>query len=253
MPVEAEPDADLDAATTGRSAAAPVVAPARRPEATGSGRVVPTRRRRSRVAAPRAATSRAGSRAPSAARSERTPTRRRPRSIALIRDVPDFPKPGVHVQGHHPAARRPRGVQRGRRRARRGRSRRDGGGGGRQGGRAWRPAASSSAAPVALDLGRGFVPVRKAGKLPRRRGRCPTTSSTASETLEMHTDAIAPGDRVLVVDDVLATGGTAKATVQLVEAARRQWCTVSSCCWSWLPARPRDRRRRCRLTALRTV
>ena len=48
----------------------------------------------------------------------------------------------------------------------------------------------------------------------------------------MHTDALAPGERVLVIDDVLATGGTARATAELVEQGGRQWSTVSPCCWS---------------------
>jgi adenine phosphoribosyltransferase len=73
------------------------------------------------------------------------------------------------------------------------------------------------AAPVALTLGAGFVPVRKAGKLPG-----PTHSETfaleyGDATLELHKDAIAPGERVLLVDDVLATGGTIAATRKLVE------------------------------------
>lgn len=73
------------------------------------------------------------------------------------------------------------------------------------------------AAPVALALGTGFVPVRKAGKLPRSTHEVSYALEYGEATLEMHTDAIAPGDRVLLVDDVLATGGTVKATQQLVE------------------------------------
>jgi adenine phosphoribosyltransferase len=73
------------------------------------------------------------------------------------------------------------------------------------------------AAPVALALGVGFVPVRKAGKLPRETHAVPYALEYGEATLELHRDAIAPGDRVLLVDDVLATGGTAKATQQLVE------------------------------------
>jgi adenine phosphoribosyltransferase len=73
------------------------------------------------------------------------------------------------------------------------------------------------AAPVALALGAGLVPVRKAGKLPR----ATHTESYALEygraTLELHRDALATGDRVLLVDDVLATGGTVCATRRLVE------------------------------------
>ncbi len=73
------------------------------------------------------------------------------------------------------------------------------------------------AAPVALALHAGFVPVRKAGKLPRE-----TISETyaleyGEATLEAHVDGFRPGDRVLLVDDVLATGGTAAAATRLVE------------------------------------
>jgi adenine phosphoribosyltransferase len=73
------------------------------------------------------------------------------------------------------------------------------------------------AAPVALSLGVGFVPVRKPGKLPWKTRAVSYDLEYGSETLEMHLDALAEGDRVLVVDDVLATGGTARATVELVE------------------------------------
>ena len=73
------------------------------------------------------------------------------------------------------------------------------------------------AAPVALSLGAGFVPVRKAGKLPRATYAVSYALEYGEATLELHRDAIAPGDRVLLVDDVLATGGTVKATVELVE------------------------------------
>lgn len=74
------------------------------------------------------------------------------------------------------------------------------------------------AAPVALALGAGFVPVRKAGKLPRATHAVSYSLEYGEATLELHRDAIAPGDRVLLVDDVLATGGTAQATRELVEA-----------------------------------
>lgn len=73
------------------------------------------------------------------------------------------------------------------------------------------------AAPVALALGAGFVPVRKPGKLPWRTDSVSFELEYASETLEMHDDALVDGDRVLIVDDVLATGGTAKATAELVQ------------------------------------
>ena len=72
-------------------------------------------------------------------------------------------------------------------------------------------------APVALALGVGFVPVRKAGKLPRATYAVSYALEYGEATLEVHRDGIAPGDRVLLVDDVLATGGTARATMDLVE------------------------------------
>ena len=75
------------------------------------------------------------------------------------------------------------------------------------------------AAPVALALGVGFVPVRKPGKLPWRTRAVSYELEYGEETLEMHVDALEAGDRVLVVDDVLATGGTARATAELVEQA----------------------------------
>jgi adenine phosphoribosyltransferase len=73
------------------------------------------------------------------------------------------------------------------------------------------------AAPVALALGVGFVPVRKAGKLPGEVHAVSYALEYGEATLEVHQDGIAAGDRVLLVDDVLATGGTADATRQLVE------------------------------------
>jgi len=72
-------------------------------------------------------------------------------------------------------------------------------------------------APVALALGVGFVPVRKAGKLPRETYAVSYDLEYGSATLEIHTDAVGPGERVLLVDDVLATGGTLAATRKLVE------------------------------------
>lgn len=72
------------------------------------------------------------------------------------------------------------------------------------------------AAPVALALGVGFVPVRKPGKLPWETHAVSYQLEYGAETLEMHVDALARGERVLLVDDVLATGGTAAATAELV-------------------------------------
>src|ERR1700754_2855815 len=73
------------------------------------------------------------------------------------------------------------------------------------------------AAPVALALGAGFVPVRKAGKLPLATHAVSYALEYGEATLELHSDAISPGERVLLVDDVLATGGTVAATRELVE------------------------------------
>ena len=73
------------------------------------------------------------------------------------------------------------------------------------------------AAPVALALGVGFVPVRKSGKLPRATYAESYALEYAEATLEIHRDGLKAGDRVLLVDDVLATGGTVAATRRLVE------------------------------------
>jgi adenine phosphoribosyltransferase len=74
------------------------------------------------------------------------------------------------------------------------------------------------AAPVAQRLGVGFVPVRKAGKLPYETRSASFTLEYGEETVEVHTDAFEPGARVLIVDDVLATGGTLEATAALITA-----------------------------------
>ena len=74
------------------------------------------------------------------------------------------------------------------------------------------------AAPVAYRMGAGFIPVRKAGKLPWAVVREEYQLEYGSDKLEIHRDAIHPGERILVIDDVLATGGTAEATCRLVEA-----------------------------------
>lgn len=72
---------------------------------------------------------------------------------------------------------------------------------------------------VAYNLAAGFVPVRKPGKLPAGTRREEYALEYGTDALEMHEDAIRPGERVLVVDDLVATGGTAAATAKLVEGA----------------------------------
>ena len=72
-------------------------------------------------------------------------------------------------------------------------------------------------APVALALGLPFIPVRKPGKLPREVIAQSYQLEYGQDTLELHTDAISQGDNVLIIDDLLATGGTVEATVKLVQ------------------------------------
>jgi adenine phosphoribosyltransferase len=72
-------------------------------------------------------------------------------------------------------------------------------------------------AALAYELGAGFVPVRKKGRLPSKAVSVTYDKEYESDTVEMHEDAIVPGERVLIVDDLLATGGTVKANIDLVE------------------------------------
>ena len=131
----------------------------------------------------------------------------------LIRDVPDFPKPGIVFKDITPLLADPA---------------------------AFRAATEAMAAPfaraevthvvaiesrgfilggpVAQQLGAGFVPVRKPGKLPARTRRQEYALEYGTDALEIHDDACGATARVLVVDDVLATGGTATATRALVES-----------------------------------
>ena len=131
----------------------------------------------------------------------------------LIRDIPDFPKPGVAFRditpllGNGPAFQQAvtAMVQR------------------FEGVAVDRVLGMEArgfilAAPVALAIGAGFVPVRKLGKLPWAVVREEYSLEYGTDKLEIHRDAIHPGERILIIDDVLATGGTASATCRLVEA-----------------------------------
>jgi adenine phosphoribosyltransferase len=131
---------------------------------------------------------------------------------ALIRDVPDFPKPGILFKDITPLLADPDAfsavidlivVYYGR-------------------GNIDKVVGIEArgfilASPVAYHFGAGFVPVRKEGKLPWTTERAEYQLEYDTAVLEVHTDAIRPGDRVLIVDDVLATGGTALAAASLVE------------------------------------
>jgi adenine phosphoribosyltransferase len=140
---------------------------------------------------------------------------------SLIRDIPDFPKPGVLFKDITPLLASAAG---------------------------YRAAISELAAsapagidvvvgmeargfifagPVALELGAGFVPVRKPGKLPGDVYTQTFSLEYGDETLAVHTDAVLPGARVLVIDDVLATGGTIGATAALVNRLGADLVAVS--------------------------
>jgi adenine phosphoribosyltransferase len=78
------------------------------------------------------------------------------------------------------------------------------------------------ATPIALALGAGVVPVRKKGKLPYKTKSVTYSLEYGTDTIEMHEDAIKEGEKVLIVDDVLATGGTARASAELVKKSGGQ-------------------------------
>lgn len=82
-------------------------------------------------------------------------------------------------------------------------------------------------AAVALKLGAGFVPVRKKGKLPSKTKSVTYDLEYGSDTLEIHEDAVKPGARVLVVDDLLATGGTVRAVVDLLQGLKAEIAGVA--------------------------
>jgi adenine phosphoribosyltransferase len=133
---------------------------------------------------------------------------------SLIRDVPDFPKPGILFKDITPLVGSPEGF----RAAIGALARRYRGGG------IARIAGIESrgfvfGAALADRLGVGFVPIRKPGKLPYRTRRERYALEYGTDAVEMHVDAVRRGERVLIVDDLLATGGTAAAAVRLVRGA----------------------------------
>jgi adenine phosphoribosyltransferase len=83
------------------------------------------------------------------------------------------------------------------------------------------------ASPVAYRFGAGFVPIRKQGKLPWQTVEAEYVLEYGTATLELHKDSVEPGERVLIVDDVLATGGTAKAAASLVEEVGGKVCGIA--------------------------
>ena len=106
-------------------------------------------------------------------------------------------------------------------------------------------------AAVADRIGAGFVPVRKVGKLPSKTVKVSYDLEYGSDSLEMHRDAIEPGQSVLIVDDLLATGGTARATVDLVKQLGGQVDGVAFLIELVEPERPREARRRERRAVLK--
>ena len=155
---------------------------------------------------------------------------------AKIRDIPDYPKPGVVFKDITPlladgaafaavVSAMAEGSREGGQRS---------GGRGEDGGRGRidkvvgiEARGFILAAPVACCLGAGFVPVRKQGKLPGATLDESYELEYGTATVEVHVDAFQPGDRVLIVDDVLATGGTAAASVSLVRRSGAEVAAVS--------------------------
>ena len=84
------------------------------------------------------------------------------------------------------------------------------------------------AAPLAFALGVGFVPLRKRGRLPGATVGHDYELEYGTDRIEMHVDAVAPGERILVADDLIATGGTAEAAIRLVEGSGG---SVAGCCF----------------------
>ncbi len=131
---------------------------------------------------------------------------------ALIKDIPDYPKPGVMFKDITPLL----GDAEGMKKVVEGLADpyREMGVTKVMGGEA---RGFMVGAPVAVELGAGFVPARKQGKLPREVASEEYDLEYGTATLQVHTDAFGPGDKVLIVDDLVATGGTMVAQIKLVE------------------------------------
>lgn len=130
----------------------------------------------------------------------------------LIQAVPDFPSPGILFRDITPLLLDPAAL-----RSAVDRMAEEFGGRGIEAVAAIESRGFIFGAPLALALDCGLVPVRKLGKLPRATASREYSLEYGTAHLEVHVDAVRPGQRVLVVDDLLATGGTAGATVELVE------------------------------------
>ncbi|HEX6812186.1 MAG TPA: adenine phosphoribosyltransferase [Planctomycetota bacterium] len=128
-----------------------------------------------------------------------------------LRDVPDFPKPGILFKDITPLLASPKAMLVTMNRL-----------AGFDFGRVDKVAAVESrgflfGAPLAMRLGVGFFPLRKPGKLPWKTNRVEYVLEYGNDAIEMHQDAVEPGERVLLIDDLLATGGTMAAACKLIE------------------------------------
>lgn len=142
---------------------------------------------------------------------------------ALIRTVPDYPKPGVMFRDITTLLKDPAGF-----------GLTIGALAGRYRGRRVDKVAGIESrgfivgAPLAHQLGAGFVPLRKRGKLPAETAGHDYALEYGNDRIEMHVDAIAAGEEILLADDLVATGGTAEAAVRLIEGAGAR---VVECCF----------------------
>lgn len=138
-----------------------------------------------------------------------------------IRSIPDFPKPGIVFRDITPLLASPVGLRETIRQLAEH----------YRGKKIDAVAAAEArgfifAAPLAIELGVGFVPIRKPGKLPFETHAFHYELEYGTDTLEIHVDGVTPGQRVLLVDDLLATGGTIEACCKLVEKGK---ATVAGC------------------------